>query len=63
VLDTPARARRWVSEMVVRFVKALEALEADGRVRRVGSVSVLRVYDRPYIFVRVSVCMNGWEEG
>jgi hypothetical protein len=39
----PARARRCVSERVVRFVKALEALEADGRVSSVGRVSVLSV--------------------
>jgi hypothetical protein len=32
-----------VSERVVRFVKAREALLAEGRVRRVGRVSVLRV--------------------
>jgi len=49
VLDTPAKARRWVNEIVLRFVKALEALEADGNVRRVGSVSVLSVYERPYV--------------
>lgn len=39
----PARARRCVWEMVERFVKAREALEAEGRVRRVGTVRVLRV--------------------
>jgi len=31
----------------VRFVNARDALVADGRVRRVGNVRVLRVYDRP----------------
>lgn len=31
----------------MRFVKAREALVADGSVRRVGRVSVLRVYERP----------------
>jgi hypothetical protein len=46
--DMPARARKWVSEMVVRFVKAWEALVAEGRVRRVGRVRVLSVYERPY---------------
>jgi hypothetical protein len=44
----PARMRRWARETVVRFVKAWEALVADGRVRREGRVSVLSVYDRPY---------------
>lgn len=43
MVDTPARARRWVSERVVRFVKARDALVADGRVRRVGRVRVLSV--------------------
>lgn len=42
-----ASARRCVSEMVVRFVKAREALVALGRVRSVGSVRVLSVYERP----------------
>jgi len=32
---------------VVRFVKAFEALVADGRVNSVGSVSVLKEYERP----------------
>jgi hypothetical protein len=31
------------------LAKAREALVADGRVRRVGSVSVLSVYDNPCI--------------
>jgi hypothetical protein len=31
----------------VRFVKARDALVAEGRVRSVGNVSVLSVYDRP----------------
>jgi len=43
LLDTPARTRRWVRESVVRLVKALEALLAEGSVSSVGSVNVLRV--------------------
>lgn len=43
LLDIPARVRRWVSEMVDRFVKAWEAVLAEGRVRRVGRVRVLSV--------------------
>jgi len=42
-----ASVRMCSSESVVRFVKAFEALEADGRVSRVGRVSVLSVYERP----------------
>jgi len=38
-----ARVRIWRSESVVRFVKALEALEAVGRVNNVGRVRVLSV--------------------
>ena len=47
LLEIPARVRRCVRESVVRFVKAFEALVADGSVRRVGRVSVLSVYERP----------------
>lgn len=47
MLDIPANARRCVKESVVRFVKAFDALVAVGRVRRVGRVRELRVYDRP----------------
>ena len=43
MLDMPARARRWVRESVERLVKAREALKAEGRARRVGTVRVLRV--------------------
>lgn len=42
-----ARVRMCVRESVVRFVKALEALEAVGRVSSVGRVRVLSVYERP----------------
>ena len=47
-LEMAASVRTCLSERVVRFVKALEALEADGRVNSVGRVSVLSVYDSPY---------------
>ena len=43
----PARARKWVMENVVRFVKALDALVADGSAMRDGRVRVLSVYERP----------------
>ncbi len=33
--------------MVVRDLKAREAVLAEGRVKRVGTVSVERVYERP----------------
>ena len=42
-----ARVRMCARESVVRFVKALEALEAVGRVSSVGRVRVLSVYERP----------------
>ena len=42
-----ARVRIWRSDAVVKFVKAFEALEADGSVSSVGSVRVLSVYERP----------------
>jgi hypothetical protein len=42
-----ASVRMCSSESVVRFVKAFEALEAEGRVSSVGRVSVLSVYERP----------------
>jgi len=45
--DKPAKTRRWVRETLVRFVKAREATGAVGRVRRVGRVRVLSVYDNP----------------
>ncbi len=41
MLEIPAKTLRWVKEMLVRLVKALEALVADGRANRVGRVSVL----------------------
>jgi len=47
VPEMPANARRWVRETFVRFVNAREALLADGKVRRVGRVRVLSVYDKP----------------
>lgn len=47
LLEIPARVRRWVNETVVRFVNARDALVADGRVRSVGNVRVLSVYDKP----------------
>jgi hypothetical protein len=34
-------------ERFVRFVKARDALVADGSVRRAGIVRVLSVYERP----------------
>lgn len=39
----PARVPMWARAVVVRVLKAREAVEADGRVRRVGTVSVERV--------------------
>lgn len=39
----PARTRRWVRERLERLPKAREAWVAEGRVRRVGTVRVLRV--------------------
>jgi len=51
VLEIPARARRCVLETALRYVKAFEALVADGRVRRVGTVSVLSVYESPYHYL------------
>lgn len=42
-LETPARAPTWERAVVVRFLKAREAVEAEGRVRRVGTVRVERV--------------------
>lgn len=47
LLEIPARVRRCVREMLVRFVKARDALEAEGSVSRVGNVRVLNVYDKP----------------
>ena len=47
-LEMAASVRTCLSERVVKFVNALEALEADGRVSSVGRVSVLSVYDNPY---------------
>ena len=49
-----ARVRRWRRETAVRFETAFEAVVADGRVRRVGSVRALRVYDRPCFFYQRS---------
>lgn len=42
MLEIPANTLRWVKEMLVRLAKALEALVADGRLNRVGRVSVVR---------------------
>lgn len=53
----PASVRRWIRETLVRFVKAREALAAVGIVSRVGSVSVLNVYERPYGDFYVSRCI------
>jgi hypothetical protein len=39
--------RRSVKVRVVRWVKVREAVEAEGRVSRVGMVMVLSVYERP----------------
>ena len=39
--------RRSVMARVVRWVNMREALEAEGRVRRVGTVMVLSEYERP----------------
>jgi hypothetical protein len=39
--------RRSVRARVVRWVKVGEAVEAEGRVSRVGTVIALRVYERP----------------
>ena len=47
VLETPARVRRWSSELALRFAKAFEALVAEGRVNSVGSVRVVKEYERP----------------
>jgi hypothetical protein len=44
----PVKMRRSVMARVVRCAKVSEALDADGSVRRVGIVIVLRVYERPY---------------
>lgn len=46
-LETAARVRRCVREMVVRFEKAFDALVADGSVSNVGTVNELSVYERP----------------
>jgi hypothetical protein len=54
VLDIPARARRCVLETALSDVKAFEALVADGRVRRVGTVSVLSVYESPYHYFKLA---------
>lgn len=43
----PAKVRAWVRDTEARFEKARDALVADGKVKRVGTVNVLRVYDRP----------------
>jgi len=43
----PVRARSWRVEDCVSEERAVEAFEADGRWRRVGSVMVERVYERP----------------
>lgn len=56
--EIPARARRWVRETLVRFVNARDALLAEGRVRSVGRVRVLRVYDRPCIQI-ISIYVEG----
>lgn len=42
MLDTPARVRRCRSEEEVRLEKAFEALDAEGRVRSVGRVRVVK---------------------
>jgi hypothetical protein len=47
-LEIPARVRIWVRDTLVRLLKAREALDAVGRVSKVGRVRVLRVYERPY---------------
>lgn len=57
-LETPASVRRWVSETVVRLVKAREALLAEGKVSRVGRVKVLSVYDNPYHSDQSCPCPN-----
>lgn len=46
----PARVWRCVKERVVRFENARLAVLALGRVRRVGRVRVLSVYESPYFF-------------
>lgn len=40
MLDTPARVPTWARAVVVRLLKAREAVEAEGRVRSVGTVRV-----------------------
>lgn len=42
MLDTPARVRRWRTELVLRFAKAFEAVLADGSVNSVGRVRVVK---------------------
>ncbi len=43
VPEKELRARKCVSAVAVRALKARDAVSADGRVRRVGTVSVERV--------------------
>lgn len=43
VLDMPDRVRACVRETEVRLEKARDAVDADGKVKRVGTVRVLRV--------------------
>lgn len=53
MLETPARARSWVLAVEARRWKAFAAVLADGRVSRVGTVRVERVYDRPWLSVSI----------
>lgn len=46
--DTEVRMRSCDLAAATRLWKALAAVLAEGRVRRVGTVSVERVYERPY---------------
>ncbi len=42
-----ANVRRWTRESDERLWKVLEAVEAEGRVSSVGTVRVLRLYEKP----------------
>lgn len=44
---TPERVRSWAEAASVRLRKALAAVRAEGSVRRVGTVTVERVKERP----------------
>jgi hypothetical protein len=58
VAETPVQMRTLVTVREARFVKAREALDADGNVRRVGIATALSVYERPCSLGNIRFVMN-----